>query len=129
LAAIEEMRVADKTWTINYLPAEGGRLTGKLSIGDDSVVFRALYDSSFKTVAKSIGLAAGSLVGTGGHLVFLREEGSDAEIVIPRDAIQSAEAARKGLMKRAIITLTDGQRFVFDYGLLSVKKLVAALSG
>ncbi len=47
-------------------------------------------------------------------MVFLREEGSDAEIVIPRAAIQSAEATRKCLMKRAIVTLTDGQRFVFD---------------
>jgi len=121
--------MADKTWTINYLPADGGRITGKLSVGDDSVVFRALYDSSFKTIAKNIGLAAGSFVGTGGNLVVLREEGSDAEIVIPRASIQGAEAARKGLMKRAVVTLTDGQKFVFEYGLLSVKKLVAALAG
>jgi len=120
--------MAGKTWTVNYLPAEGGRLTGKLSIGDENVVFRALYDSSFKTIAKNIGLAAGSVVGTGGHLVVLREEGSDAMIVIPRTAIRRAEAARKGLMKRAIVTLTDGKQFVFDCGVLSAKKLVAALS-
>ena len=27
-------------WKIKYLPGEGGRYTGKLTVGDDSVVFR-----------------------------------------------------------------------------------------
>ncbi len=121
--------MAGKSWTLNYLPPEGGRLTGTLTVGAEDVVFRALYDSSFKTIAKNIGLAAGSFVGTGGNLVALREEGSDAEIVIPRSLIKQAEAARKGLMKRAVVRLTNDQEFVFEYGLLSVKKLVAALNG
>ena len=42
------------TWTINYLPEDGGRLTGKLSVGDDEVRFIALYDSSNKEVIKGI---------------------------------------------------------------------------
>ena len=121
--------MTEQTWTINFIPEEGGRVTGELTVGDEDVVFRALYDSSFKSIAKNIGLAVGAFAATGGHLVILREEGSDAEIVIPRTSIQRAEAGRKGLMKRAIITLTDGQRYTFDYGLLSVKKLVASISG
>ena len=32
-------------------------------------------------------------------------------------------------MKRAVITMTDGTEFVFDYGMLSPKKLVAAVNG
>jgi hypothetical protein len=123
------MSVELGTWTINYLPEEGGRLTGKLQVTDEDVSFRALYDSSFKTVAKGIGLAAGSLAASGGGLVYLREDGSDAEIVIPRGIIAGASAAKKGLMKQVVVDTTDGQKFVFDYGMLSVKKLVAAING
>ncbi|MHC5010377.1 MAG: hypothetical protein ACYTG6_05415 [Planctomycetota bacterium] len=121
--------MAEQTWTINFIPEEGGRITGKLTVGDEDVVFRALYDSSFKSIVKNIGFAVGSLAATGGHLVYLREEGNDGVIVIPRTSIQSAEAGRKGLMKRVIISLTDGQQFTFEYGLLSVKKLVGAING
>jgi hypothetical protein len=32
-------------------------------------------------------------------------------------------------MKRAVITMNDGSVFTFDYGMLSPKKLVAALNG
>ena len=64
----------DKKWTINYLP-EDGRLTGHLHVRDDEVTFEALYDSSFKTVAQNIGLAAGALVASGGQLTFLRNNG------------------------------------------------------
>ena len=37
------------------------------------------------------------------------------------------KAAKKGLMKRAVVTMTNDEEFVFDYGMLSVKKLVAAI--
>ena len=32
-------------------------------------------------------------------------------------------------MKQVVVTMTDGQRFVFEYGVLSVKKIVAAING
>ena len=117
------------SWTINFIPADGGRITGELIVSADDVRFRAMYDSSFRTIAKSIGLAAGSFAASGGHAVYLREEGSDAEIVVPRPSIASAAAAKKGLMKRVVITTTDGQEFVFDYGMLSVKGIVAEIEG
>ena len=117
----------DQTWTINYVP-EDGRLTGKLHVRDDEVTFEALYDSSFKTIAKNIGLAAGSMAASGGSVAFLREDGAEAEIVIPREAIASAEAAKKGMMKRVVVHTTGGE-FVFEYGMMSVKKIVAAING
>ncbi len=30
-------------------------------------------------------------------------------------------------MKQAVVTMNNGEEFVFDYGLLSVKNLVAAI--
>jgi hypothetical protein len=117
----------DQTWTVNYLPGEG-RLTGKLHVRDDEVTFEALYDSSFKTIAKNIGLAAGALAASGGHLTYLRDNGEAAEVVIPTGSIAEARAAKKGLMKRVVIQLTDGSQHTFEYGMLSVNKLVDAVN-
>jgi hypothetical protein len=49
--------------------------------------------------------------------------------VLPRTDIASAEQVKKGLMKRAVIMMNDGSEFTFDYGMLSPKKLVAAVNG
>jgi len=117
------------TWTINYLPSEGGRLTGKLQVGDNEVRFEALYDSSNSEVVKGILGAAGSLAASGGHVAYIRDSGSDLSIVLPRAEIAGAEQVKKGLMKRAVITMNDGSEFTFDYGMLSPKKLVSALNG
>ena len=117
------------TWSINYLPEEGGRLTGKLSVGDDEVRFDALYDSSNKEVIKGILGSVGTFAGTGGHAMYIHNTDTDFEVVLPRAEIVSAEQAKKGMMKRAVITMNDGSTFVFDYGMLSTKKLVAAING
>lgn len=57
----------EQQWTINYIRDEG-RLTGHLMVRDDEIAFKGMYDSSFKTIAKNIGLAVGSLGATGGNL-------------------------------------------------------------
>ncbi len=117
------------TWTINYLPEDGGRLTGKLSVGAEEVRFDALYDSSNKEVIKGILGSAGAFAGTGGHAVYIHNTDTEFEVVLPRVEIASAEQAKKGIMKRAVITMNNGSKFVFDYGMLSPKKLIAAING
>ena len=117
------------SWTINYIPDGGGRITGQLLVSDDGVRFRAMYDSSFKTIAQSIGLAVGSFAATDGSVVYLRQDGDDAEIVVPAQVIDHAEATKKGITKRVVVHTTDGRDFVFDYGMLSTKKIVAAING
>ena len=87
-----------------------------------------MYDSSFKTIAGNIGLAAGSVAASGGHLAFVRENGKEAEVVIPADSIAHAAEAKKGMIKRVVITLTDGEQYTFEYGLLGVERLVAAVN-
>ena len=49
--------------------------------------------------------------------------------MLPRADIASAEQVKKGLMKRAVVKMKDGSEFTFDYGMLSPKKLVAAVNG
>jgi len=115
-------------WTINYLPADGGRLTGKLNVGDVEVRFTTLYDSSNKEIIKGITGALGVFAASGGHASYVHNTDTDFEVVLPKAEIVSAVQAKKGMMKRAVITMSDGSEFVFDYGMLSTKKLVAAIN-
>ncbi len=116
------------TWTVNYLPTEGGRITGKITVGNDGVRFDALYDSSNKEIIKGIFGAAAGLAATGGHVAYIHDSGTNLEISLPRVDISSAAQVKKGLMKRAVITMNDGTEFTFDYGMLSPKKLIAAVN-
>ena len=116
-------------WTINYLPSEGGRLTGRLRVATDDVRFTALYDSSNSEIIKGIAGSLGAFAASGGHVTYVHDTETEFEIVLPRTEITSAVQAKKGMMKRAVITMEDGSEFVFDYGMLSTKKLVAAING
>lgn len=121
--------MAANEWTINYLPEEGGRLTGKLKLTDESIIFNALYDSSNKEIVKGISGSLAAFAVTGGHAVYFHDTSDDYTITLPRSEVANAELAKKGLMKRAIINMQDGSSFVFDYGLLNPKNLVAAVNG
>jgi len=115
-------------WTINYLPTDGGRLTGKLKVGNEEVRFVTLYDSSNKEILKGIAGSVGSFAASGGHVAYVHNTDTEFEVVLPRAEIASAVAAKKGMMKRVLITMSDGSEFLFDYGMLSTKKLVAAIN-
>ena len=114
-------------WMINYLPGEGGRYTGKLTVGDDSVVFRSLYESSNSTIVKAIFLDVGTFAAAGGHTVYRYSNDDEAVVELPSNEIAAVSAAKKGMMKRTVVTMENGEEFVFDYGMLSVKKLVATI--
>jgi hypothetical protein len=115
------------TWTINYLPPEGGRYTGKLGVTTDGLRFETLYESSNKTVVKAIFLDVATFTAAGGHTVYRYSNDDEATVELPAAEISAVNAAKKGLMKRAVVTMANGEEFVFDYGMLSVKKLVAAI--
>ena len=88
-----------------------------------------MYDSSTAEVVKGILGAAGSFAASGGHVSYVRDTGTEFVVVLPRADIASAEQVKKGMMKRAVITMQDGTQFTFDYGMLSPKKLVASING
>lgn len=115
------------TWTINYLPPEGGRYTGKLAVNNDGLRFETLYESSNKTVVKAIFLDVTTFTAAGGHTVYRYSNDEEATVELPAADISGVRAAKKGLMKRVVVTMVNGEEFVFDYGMLSVKNLVAAI--
>jgi hypothetical protein len=115
------------TWTINYLPPEGGRYTGKLGVTTDGLRFETLYESSNKTVVKAIFLDVTTFTAAGGHTVYRYSNDEEATVELPAADISGVKAAKKGLMKRVVVTMVNGEEFVFDYGMLSVKNLVASI--
>jgi hypothetical protein len=121
--------MAADEWTINYLPEDGGRLTGKLKLTADDLVFSALYDSSNAQIIKGIGSALGTFAATGGHASYFHDTSTNFGVTLPRSDVASAEMRKKGLMKQAVVNMKDGSSFVFDYGLLSPKNLVKAING
>lgn len=116
-----------ETWTINYEPEEGGRFTGKLTVDDEKLSFVSLYESSNAVIVKSIAGLVGSLVATGGNLAYVRNNDSEMTITLPKSDIKSTTVKNTLLAKRVIVTMNNGQRFVFNYGMLSVTKLAQAI--
>ena len=114
-------------WTVNYLPEEGGRYTGTLTVTDEQVTFVSLYESSNRTIVKAIFLDVGSYAAAGGHNVYRYSNDDEARVELPVGDLAAVKAKKKGLMKQAVVTMRGGEEFVFDYGMLSVKKLVATL--
>jgi hypothetical protein len=116
-----------ETWTINLEPEDGGRVTGKLTVDDEHLKFVALYDSSNASILKSIAGAVGSFAASGGHAVYLTDNDAELEFRLPKSEIATTTTEKKMLAKRVIVTMNGGQKFVFNYGMLSVDKLAEAI--
>jgi hypothetical protein len=116
-----------QTWTLNYEPAEGGRLTGKLTVDEEKLHFVALYDSSNAAGIKTLLGAAAGLAATGGHLAYIRNNDAQLELELPRAEIENVATKKKLFAKRVIVTMRGGHDFVFNYGMLSVDKLAKAI--
>jgi len=80
---------------LNYLPADGGRLTGQLKVGSEEVRFVTLYDSSNKEILKGITGSIGAFAASGGNVAYVHNTDTEFEIVLPRAEITSAVAAKK----------------------------------
>ena len=114
-------------WLINYLPEEGGRFTGSLAVTEETVKFTSLYESSNSTIVKAIFIDVAAYAASGGRLLYRYSTNKEAVVELPVGEVAAVRAGKKGLMKQAVVTMKNGMEFVFDYGLLSVRKLVATI--
>jgi hypothetical protein len=99
------------TWTLNYLPQGGGRYTGPLTVTDRRLLFKATFDTS----------AAGALR----ELIIYKD--THGYLVIPKNRIKNIARKSSLLKKQVLVTLDNGDVHTFDYGMLSVDKLAAAI--
>ena len=114
-------------WSVNYLPEEGGRFTGTLTLDDEKLDFTSAYESSNKTIVKAIFLDVGSFAAAGGHSVYRYSDDGEARVELPLNEVASVKATKKGLLKQAVVIMQGGDEFVFDHGMLSAKKIVDAV--
>ena len=100
------------TWTLLYTPPGGGKYNGKLTITNKRLLYDAKYDVSAK------GLLSEAL--------FIKW-GSEGFLEINKTDITDVQVEKSFLAKKAILTLTDGSKHIFNYGALNIDKVVAAI--
>ena len=100
------------TWTILYIPPGGGKYNGKLTITNKRLLYDAKYDVSAK------GLLS--------EAMFIKW-GSEGYLEINKADIKDVQVEKSFLAKKAIVTLTDGSKHVFNYGALNVDKLAEVI--
>ncbi|HTR52781.1 MAG TPA: hypothetical protein VMJ10_18835 [Kofleriaceae bacterium] len=100
------------TWTVLYEPPKGGKYNGKLMITNQ----RLLYDAQFDVSAKG----------------FLEEAlfvkwGSEGLLIIPKSRISKIDVKKSMFAKKVLVTLDDGQVHTFNYGMLNIDPVAAAI--
>ena len=100
------------TWSLLYLPPNGGKYNGKLTVTNQRLLYDAMFDVSFK------GLVS--------EAIFFKW-GSEGFLEIDKKNIQSVEITKKLLSKRCTLTLRDGSHHAFDYGAMNIDKVAAAI--
>ncbi len=101
------------TWTIMYHPPGGGKFNGKLTVTNKRLLYDAKYDVSAR------GLLS--------EAMFVKW-GSEGYLEIRKQEIVHVEADKGFLAKKAILTLADGSKHVFNYGILNIDKLIEAIN-
>jgi hypothetical protein len=100
------------TWTVLYVGPTGPKYNGKLKVTNQ----RLLYDAQFDMSA--MGLISESL--------FVKW-GSEGLIVIPKARIKNAEVKKSFFAKKCLVTLDDGSVHTFNYGMMNIDPVAAAI--
>jgi hypothetical protein len=101
------------TWTLMYSPPGGGKYNGKLTITNKRLLYDAKYDVSAK------GLLS--------ETMFIKW-GSEGYLEINKADIKDVLVEKSFLAKKAVLTLSDGSKHIFNYGALNIDKVVTAIN-
>ncbi|MEI9954810.1 MAG: hypothetical protein WDM90_00500 [Ferruginibacter sp.] len=101
------------TWTIFYSPSAEKKFNGKLTVTNKRLIYRTLYDAAYNPASY--------------HVAFDKED-KDIVFSINKADIASVDTQKSLLAKKVILTLSDGSRHEFNYGVMSVDKLVDAIN-
>lgn len=100
------------TWTIIYMPPGGGKYNGKLTVTNK----RLLYDAKYDVSAKGLLTEA----------MFVKW-GSEGYLEINKSQINDVQTEKSFLAKKVIVTLSDGSKHTFNYGVLNIDKVAEAV--
>jgi len=100
------------TWTVMYSPPSGGKYNGKLTVTNKRLIYDAQLDISWKAISEE------NMTLSQGNAKFL---------AIPKELIKSVEADKSFFAKKTVVTLKSGEKHVFNYGMLNIDPVVAAI--
>jgi len=100
-------------WTIVYKPPAGGMYNGKLYVTDKRLLYDAKFDMTVKGVIEE---------------VFFLIIGSHEYLVLPKDRIKDVLTKSTFLKKQIFIIMDNDEEHIFDYGMLSIKKIAEAIN-
>jgi hypothetical protein len=100
------------TWTLFYIPPNGGKFNGKLTVTNQRLLYDAMIDASLKGMLS--------------EALFVKW-GSEGYLTIDKRDIRNVEVVKKLFSKSCALTLSDGSVHKFDYGAMNIDKVVAAI--
>jgi len=101
------------TWTVLYEPPKGGKYNGKLMITNQ----RLLYDAQFDVSAK----------GLLDETLFVKWGSEAPVLIIPKTRITKVDVKKSMFAKKVLVTLDDGSVHTFNYGMLNIDPVAAAI--
>jgi len=113
IIAMQENETVIDTWTVIYSNEKGAKYNGKLTVTNK----RLMYDAKFDVSAR--GLIEESL--------FVKW-GSEEYIIIPKNRIRLVEVQKSFFAKKVNITLDDETQHTFNYGMLNIDPIAAAIN-
>ena len=100
------------TWVILYQPPDGSSYNGKLTITNKRLLYHAKTDVSDQDILVK---------------AFNIKWGSMGYVEIDKSAIKDVQVEKNFLVKKAIITLADDTKHIFNYGALNIDMVVEAI--
>jgi len=101
------------TWTLIYLPTNGGKYNGKLTVTNQRLLYDAKFDISLKGVFT--------------EAMFVKW-GSEGYLEIKKSDIRNVETEKSFFAKKVILTLSDGSKHTFSYGVMNIDPVVEAIN-
>ncbi len=112
-AILQTGETAIDTWTIFYSPTAEQKFNGKLTVTNKRLIYRTLYDAAYNPASY--------------HVAFNKED-KDIVFYINKADIARVDTQKSFLSKKVILTLSDGSKHEFNYGVMSVDKLADAIN-
>ena len=112
-AILQPGEAAIDTWTIFYSPSADKEFNGKLTVTNKRLIYRTLYDAAYNPASY--------------HVAFDKED-RDIVFSINKADITRVDTQKSFLAKKVLLTLSDGSRHEFNYGVMSVDKIVNAIN-
>jgi len=100
------------TWTLIYSPPKGGKFNGKLTVTNKRIIYDAQFDMSAKAIIEES---------------FMVKMGPGHVMAIPKAMIKQVDADKSFFAKKAVITLTTGEKHVFNYGMMNIDPVIDAI--